>query len=241
MKKNILNQKNCFLSGATGGLGEQLAIQLAYSNCNIFMTSRNKKNLKGLKNKLESINKNIQIFYCPGDLSNLSELKRVVKLSRQKFNTIDILINTAGVFPVKFLSKTTLEDFDTCFNLNVKAPFLLTKEFSKDMIKNRWGRIINIGSSSAYEGFEETAIYCASKHAILGLSRSLQKELKNHNIRTFCISPGSIKTKMGRKVRGQNFKTFIDPKEIAEFIIYIISFDKKMIAEEIRLNRMIIK
>ena len=105
------------------------------------------------------------------------------------------------------------------------------------MVSKKWGRIVNIGSSSSYNGFKNTSIYCSSKHALLGLSRSLHDELKEHNIRTFCVSPGSIKTSMGKRVIGQNYDTFMDPKEIAEFIVYIISFDKEMVSEEIKLNR----
>ena len=105
------------------------------------------------------------------------------------------------------------------------------------MKKKKWGRIINIGSSSSYQGFSEGTIYCASKHALLGLSRSLFAELKEAKIRTFCISPGSIKTDMGKQDKKQNYKTFLDPKEVAEYIVYSINFDKELVTEEIRLNR----
>ena len=108
-------------------------------------------------------------------------------------------------------------------------------------IKIVGGRIVNIGSSSAYAGFKETSIYCGSKHALLGLSRAVYEELKEHNIRTFCISPGSVKTDMGKKVKNQNFDTFIDPKEIAEYVSFVMSFDGSMISEEIRLNRVFIE
>ncbi len=80
------------------------------------------------------------------------------------------------------------------------------------MVKNKWGRIVNVGSSSAYSGFRETSIYCASKHAILGLSRAIYNELKDYNVRTFCISPGSIKTEMGKQVKNQKFDTFYPTK-----------------------------
>ena len=122
-------------------------------------------------------------------------------------------------------------------NVNARAPFYLIKEFSRDMIRNKWGCIVNIGSSSSYDGFKESSIYCASKHAILGLSRAVHDELKNHHIRTFTISPGSIKTKMGRKVKNQNYETFIQPEEVAKFLVDIISYDHEMIPNEIQLKR----
>ena len=109
------------------------------------------------------------------------------------------------------------------------------------MKKKQWGRIVNLGSSSSYSGFKNGSIYCTSKHAILGFSRSLHSELKEDNIRVFCISPGSVKTKMAKKSKDQNFETFLNPKQVAEFIVHAISYDNEMIADEIRLNRMIIE
>ena len=161
----------------------------------------------------------------------------MVERTKNSFSHIDILVNCAGIFPVKPLSDSMIDDFDKCFDINIKSAFILCKEFSKEMVSKKWGRIVNIGSSSSYNGFKNTSIYCSSKHALLGLSRSLHDELKEHNIRTFCVSPGSIKTSMGKRVIGQNYDTFMDPKEIAEFIVYIISFDKEMVSEEIKLNR----
>ena len=131
-----------------------------------------------------------------------------------------------------------MDDFEKSFNVNVRAPFIFSKEFSKDMIRKKWGRIINIGSSSSYSGFKDTSIYCSSKHAILGLSRSLHSELKSKNVRTIAISPGSIQTLMGKKVKNQKFEEFIDPVEIAEILVTCLSLDKNMVIDEIRLNRM---
>ena len=105
------------------------------------------------------------------------------------------------------------------------------------MKKKKWGRIVNIGSSSAYNGFKNGTIYCSTKHSLLGLSRALYAELKDTGIRTFCISPGSTQTKMGKISNDQNFETFLNPKEIADYVIFIISFDNELISEEIRLNR----
>ena len=235
--KNILKGKNCFITGATGGLGKSLASQLALSDCNLFLTSTNKKKLEKLKENLSTLNSNIIIYSEVCDLTKLKDIKKIIKKFRDTSKTCDILINCAGVLSVKLLSKASTNDFNACFDINLKAPFLFSKEFSKDMKKKKWGRIVNIGSSSSYEGFRETSIYSASKHAILGFSRSIQKELMVYGIRTYCFSPGSIKTKMGKQIKGQNYSTFINPKEIAEIILTSIQFDKEMITPEIRLDR----
>ena len=234
----ILRGKNCLITGATGGLGKEIAREFAKNGCNLFLTGRNNDKLNSLKNELENSVNEIKIDFEDADLSDDGEIQKLVEKVRGVFANIDILVNCAGVFPVKLLSDSTVEDFEKCFGVNVKAAFVLCKEFSQGMISKKWGRIINIASSSAYAGFKNTSIYCSSKHALLGLSRSLHSELKEYNVRTFCVSPGSIKTPMGKSVIGQNYETFLNPNEIAELIVRLVSFDNEMISQEIQLSRM---
>ena len=242
MNENILEKKNCLITGATGGLGKQIAIELAKKNCNLFLTARQNKKIEKLNDELEKTNKNNLIKYKQCNLQETEELNDLIQKIRDEFSSIDILVNCAGIFPVSPISQSTLEQYDSCMNLNVRVPFVLSKEFSKDMIKNRWGRIVNIASSGAYNGLKNTAIYRSSKHALLGLSRSLHNELKEFNVRTFCISPGPIKTDMGKDIvkkenPNENYDTFMNPNEIAEFITFAISFDNNLISSEVRLGR----
>lgn len=237
MTNEILHNKNCLITGATGGLGQEIAKHLN-NQCNLFLTSQNEKKLSKLKQSLDKNNQNgCKISYCSGNLSNLNHIQKIFKTARKDFDSIDILINCAGLFLSKPISKSTLEDFQKVFDVNTRAPFLFCKEFSKDMVRKKWGRIVNIGSSSSYSGFKDGSIYCSSKHAMLGLSRSLFNELKEYGVRTYCISPGSIKTKMGKLSKDQDYKTFLEPSEVAEYVEFIMSFNNDLVSEEIRLNR----
>ena len=236
----ILKGKNCLITGATGGLGKEISKELAKNACNLFLTGRNNEKLNSLKNELE--NDKIKIDFEAADLSDIDDIQKLIDKTKKVFSNIDILVNCAGIFPVKLLSDSTVDDFEKCFSVNVRAAFVLCKEFSQGMISKKWGRIVNIASSGAYNGRRKTSIYRASKHALLGLSRSLHSELKEHNVRTFCVSPGPVKTPMGLDiVKNENpdekFDSFMNPNEIAEFIVYLISFDNEMVSEEIRLSR----
>ena len=241
METSCLKNKNCLITGATGGIGKEVSIQLADQSCNLFLTGRNKKKLESLKKLLIKNNPDINIEYKEGDLTRLSDIKNIVTNAKHHFGNIDILINCAGIFMIKSIGKSTVEDFDKSINLNVRAPFILSREFSKDMVSKKWGRIVLIGSSSSYSGFENGSVYCTSKHSILGLSRALNIELKKKNVRVMCISPSSTKTNMGKISVDQDFNTFLNPKEVAEYIIFILSFDNEMSIDESRLNRMIMK
>jgi len=238
----ILRGKNCLITGATGGLGKEIAREFAKNGCNLFLTGRNNDKLNSLKNELENSVNEIKIDFEDADLSDDGEIQKLIEKVKNTFVNIDILVNCAGIFPVKLLSDSTVEDFENCFSVNVKAAFILCKEFSQGMISKKWGRIINIASSGAYNGRSKTVVYRASKHALLGLSRSLHSELKEYNVRTFCVSPGPIKTSMGHDIiKNENpderFDSFMNPNEIAEFIAYLVSFDNEMVSEEIRLSR----
>ena len=232
----ILKGKNCLITGSTGGLGKEIAKEFAENGCNLFLTGRNDKKLNSLKNELQ--NDQIKIDFKAADLSDVDDIQKLIDKTKNIFSNIDILVNCAGIFPVKLLSDSTVDDFEKCFSVNVRAAFVLCKEFSQEMVSKKWGRIVNIASSSAYAGFKNTSIYCSSKHALLGLSRSLHSELREHNVRTFCVSPGSIKTPMGKSVVGQSYETFLNPSEVAELVVRLISFDSEMISQEIQLHRM---
>ena len=244
LRNKIFEGKRCIITGATGGLGKQIAKEFAQAGCNLFLTSRSNEKLEVLKNELKIENQEIEIFYSSSDLTKNESIINLIKIIREKFSSIDILINCAGNFPVKSLSESTIEEYDSCMNLNVRAPFVLSKEFSKDMIKNKWGRIVNIASSGAYNGLKNTVIYRSSKHALLGLSRSLTNELKEFNVRTYCFSPGPMKTEMGKEIinkenHNERFETFMQTNEIAEFLIFAISFENNLISPEIRVGRII--
>ena len=238
--------KTALITGAYGGLGKEISIELAKNNCNLFLVGRDllkiQNLIKEIKSKLtfpEASGVNIQGKAV--DLSKDSDVKALLNVLLNNDIHIDILINNAGVFPIKNISESTDEDFDNCFAVNIRTPFILSRDLGKKMISNNWGRIVNIGSSSSYNGSGETGIYCASKHALLGLSRSLYQEFKDNGVRVYSVSPGSIQTPMGSRDTRQDYSTFINPKEVAEYITFIITYDNEMISEEIRMNRITIK
>jgi NAD(P)-dependent dehydrogenase (short-subunit alcohol dehydrogenase family) len=212
----ILQNKRVLISGATRGLGKSLV--KAYEETGAQVISLTRKE-------------------C--DLNNSADIYSFI----ESVGEVDVLVNCAGVLPVNKLHDITSEEYNECIQVNLTAPFILTQKLSIGMVKRGWGRIINIASSSAYGGGPKTSIYCASKHALLGLSRSLYTELKPHGVRVICISPGTIKTDMGRNVEklGQIYDTFMEPNEVARYIVYNTELDGNMVSEEIRLNRMFIQ
>tara|TARA_R110002020_G_scaffold418402_1_gene627648 strand:+ start:1342 stop:2067 length:726 start_codon:yes stop_codon:yes gene_type:complete len=236
----ILKGKNVLITGATGGLGSSLAAAYYEKGCNLILTARDKNKLNDLKSQLEAsseLSGTVVIDKC--DFQNVNSVKELSKRIKNSVGRIDVLVNCAGIFTINAIDEVEIEDYQKCIDINLTAPIILIQEFIEEMKKNSWGRIINIASSSAYGAAPNTSVYSATKHALLGLSRSLYKELKPHGIRVICVSPGTIKTPMGKEVTklGQDYDTFMDAEEVSRYIVFNTELNNHMISEEIRLNR----
>ena len=237
MARIPLNGKSCLVTGATGGIGRAIARKMALEGCNLFLTARDTKALEALQDEIGG-GVSGDVEFIATDLANPLGIETLIAAAEAAFEAIDILVNCAGTFPVARLAETAPSTLDQCLGVNLRAPMMLTAALAPKMAGRNWGRVVNIGSSSAYAGFPDTSVYCASKHGLLGFSRAVHEELKDRNVRTYCLSPGSVKTEMGRQVPDQDFETFIEPEDIAEYVAFVVSFDGNLVTEEIRLSRM---
>lgn len=232
-----LEGKRCLLTGATGGLGEELSRELESLGCRLFLTGRSAQCLEALAGRLA---RGVEAAYrVPADLAVDADVERLIACVVERMGGIDVLVNNAGVFPVGPLASLSDVELDDCLRVNLKAAIVLSRAFTPAMAEAGWGRVVNIASSSAYAGFADTAAYCASKHGLLGFSRALDDELRGRGVRVTAISPGSIQTPMGRRVRGQSYDTFMSPREVAQVVGTIVSLDGSLIVNELRLSRMV--
>jgi len=229
----ILEGKNVLVTGATGGIGFSICKLFSYFGSNVFATGRNKDKLKLLSRSIPDI-----VTYC-SDLSSLKSIEDLNKKVYKDSSGIDILVNNAGFFSIVPMDKISNIEYNKFFNINVRAPILLSSFHSSYMKNKLWGRIFNIGSSSCYNGGKDTSLYCSSKHALLGFSKSISDELKDYNVRVVNLSPSSTKTDMGKVplVTPQDYNTFINPDEIAEMLVFLCCFNDNMEVRELLLNR----
>lgn len=225
-QQDFYKDKEIIITGAASGLGKELA-------CQIHNLGGNVTGVVSPRSDVSSIKFVKKIIKC--DLSDKIQIQRLI--NQPCFGEVDILINCAGIFTIKTIEATEVEEYEYIMNLNCMAPLLLSRACIPFMKRKEEATIINIGSSSCYSGSERSGVYCISKHALLGMSRSLAKELKKYNIRVLMVSPGSIRTKMGKLDTDQDFDTFLDAAEVASYIIFCSSFKKEMIVNETRVNR----
>ena len=235
--------KNFLITGASSGLGEKFSILISDIAKKIVIVGRKRNKLLKIKKEINRNNKLVKVFMIVADLSKRSgALKLIQRLQKNtEIQSIDVLVNSAAKFTVKKIENISIKDLDSDFQLNIISPFLISKYIGLKMKKKRKGVIFNIGSSSAYDCSKETSIYCSTKHALLGMSKAFNTELQSHGVKSIFIAPGSMKTPMGRKVKNQNYNTFIDPKEVATMMKNLLNDRRSMLVEEIKIKRKVYK
>jgi 3-oxoacyl-[acyl-carrier protein] reductase len=200
MARRKLEGRIALITGASRGIGRAIARGFAAEGAAIAVTARSEAELQALAAEVAQAGG--QAFAIRADLSDASVPPRVVKQVAERFGTIDILVNNAGLGSSS--RPMPVVDFDDAFwnltlALNLTAPYLLTKAVLPMLLAKKWGRIINIASINGKIGSLHGAAYAASKHGVLGLTRSVSLEVARDGITVNAICPGPVRTEMNNR------------------------------------------
>ena len=229
MKYNLSN-KIILITGASKGIGESIATKLAENGAQVVLLSRDEEKLRKVNDKL--INNGLQSIYKTTDVSNLNDFQDAVNYAKTTWGTIHGIINNAGITDDNLIARMTTESFDKVIAVNLKGVFNGIKSVSKPMIKNNYGRIINITSVIAQIGNKGQSNYAASKSGVIGLTKSAAKELAPKNITVNAIAPGYIETDMTRNLDISNKEQLLNsiplnrlgkPDDIASIVCFLMS------------------
>lgn len=235
--KASLKDKVVVITGGGGGIGRSTAEALAKEGVRIALCGGN--NLGKLEETAEIIKAcGAQALVLPGNLTDFDFLENCMDKIANHFGQIDILINNAGMALNKPFEETTTDDFDKIFNINVKVPFILCQKVLPYLRKSTHAAIINISSVVGHKGYVNQAAYAASKHAILGFSKSLANEVYTQNIRVHTICPGGVYTDMVKVARPDLAgDDMISPDEIADIILFLLQSRGNAVIDEICVHR----
>lgn len=187
--------KCALITGATRGIGKQIAITLAKQGYNIALNYRKEnEELENTKKEIEEIG--VQVLAVKGDVSNFEDCENFVKQVIERFGKIDVLVNNAGITKDMLLMRMKKEEFEQVIDTNLVGTFNVTKNVVPYMMKARSGRIINISSVVGISGNAGQTNYSASKAGIIGFTKSLAKEIASRNILVNAVAPGFIETNM---------------------------------------------
>lgn len=189
------NKKNVLITGGTRGIGKAIALKFAQEGYNLIINYvSDRTDIKKLEE--EFIKYNVDVLFIKADVSNFEECKKMIDKSIEKFKTIDILINNAGITKDNLLLRMSVEDFEQVIDINLKGTFNVTKNVVPYMMKKRKGKIVNLASVVGISGNAGQCNYAASKSGIIGFTKSIAKELASRNILANCVAPGFIDTDM---------------------------------------------
>lgn len=227
--------KNVLITGASRGIGAAIAREMA-KDARVFV-NYNKSEAEAFKMCRE-----INGVPVKCDVSNEAEVLKMTDKINNEYGGVDILINNAGISKIKMLRDTSVSDYDSIFNTNMKGIYLVTKAVIDNMVNKKSGKILNISSMWGVTGASCEAVYSASKAAVIGFTKAMAKELGPSNINVNCIAPGVIDTEMNKALSDEDKKAiaFETPlmrigtaEEIAKAARFLVSDDASFITGQI--------
>lgn len=229
----MLKNKVALVTGASRGIGRAIAIELAKNGANVAV------NYAGSKEKAEEVVNEIkqlgqEAIAIQADVSDEEAVNNMVKEVITAFGRLDILVNNAGITRDNLMMRMKVEDWDAVIDTNLKGVFLCSKAVTRQMMKQRFGRIINISSVVGVLGNAGQANYVAAKAGVIGLTKAMARELANRNITVNAVAPGFIKTDMTDKLPEEMKEnllgqiplgTFGTPEQVAKVVRFLASDD----------------
>lgn len=223
--------KNAIVTGGARGIGKEIAKTLAKNGANIAINYRKySEEVENLVEELRALGVKVLAIKC--DISNDDEVNNFIKEVKNNFGSVDILVNNAGITKDGLLLRMSEKDFNDVIDVNLKGTFNMTKAVSSIMVKQRFGKIINISSVVGVAGNAGQCNYAASKAGVIGFSKSIARELASRNINVNVVAPGYINTDMTKvlpdKVKEEVLKTIPmkkigEPKEVANLVLFLSS------------------
>ena len=228
-----LEGKKALITGASGGIGKEIAKVLIEHNAEVCISGRNHEELNALK---KSLGKKCHVVTC--DLSKKAEIIELIKKADEFMGYIDILVNNAGITKDNIFLRMSENEWEDVLNVNLNSSFNILKLITKGMVKRKYGRIINISSVVGVTGGAGQVNYSASKAGLIGLTKSLSQEIATRNITVNCIAPGFIETPMTEKLDDKRKDAILNsipmnrigkPKDLSSAIIFLASQESSYI------------
>lgn len=233
----MLKDKAVLVTGASRGIGRSIALELGRNGANVAVNyAGNEEKAKEVVSELEQLG--VKAFHIQADVADEKQVKDMVKKVVDEFGSLHILVNNAGITRDNLLMRMKEDDFDQVINTNLKGAFLCTKAVTRQMMRQREGKIINIASIVGVSGNPGQANYVAAKAGVIGLTKSSAQELASRNILVNAVAPGFISTDMTDELSEEQQEAILQniplnklgkPEHIANVVRFLASNDANYI------------
>ncbi len=235
LDKIDLTNKRALITGAGSGIGRAVALRLAEEGMKLALVGRSPEKLM---RTAALTGRPLDMLVLPADITTPRGIDDIMHILQGHFKGLDVLVNNAGMALNCPFEQTSEADYDRIMALNVKAPFVLCQRTLPLLRASDCPTIINLGSVVAHNGYPYQAAYAMSKHALLGMTKSLAKEVSGEGIRVHMISPGSVYTEMIAIARPDlSPEGMIRPEEVAEIAAFLVAHRGNAVIDEVRLHR----
>jgi 3-oxoacyl-[acyl-carrier protein] reductase len=236
MRQRPLEGKVAIVTGAGRGIGRSIALTLARNGARGSLAARTEAELQAVQSEIESFGGQAASF--PTDVSREAEVISLVRNTVERFGRLDILTNNAGIGIFGPLVETTTEQWDRIMAINARGPFLLCREAIPYLKKQEQAFIINIASVVGVKGYVNQAAYSASKHAVMGMTKALAKEVQGDGIRVHAICPGGVDTQLLSQARPDlDRSVLMQPEELADIVLSLVTRQGNAVIDEIHVRR----
>ena len=236
MNNHTLKDKVAVITGAGGGIGRAVAATLAKEKMRLVLLGGN--NREKLAATYAAVKRHTDCLMLPGNLTDLKFLAAGVKTAAETLGGIDVLVNNAGAAQSTAFENITPEEFDKLMTINIRVPFFLTQAALPHLKRSDAATVVNICSVVGHSGYPLQSVYSASKHAMLGWTKSLAREYYKEGIRVHAICPGGVYTDMVKLSRPDlSPEGMIMPKEIAGIVRFLLANRGNAVIDEILVHR----
>lgn len=224
------------ITGASGGIGSELALRFAKEGMTLALCGRSEQKLQMLLEEVTALGAEAMLYV--GDLTSEDGPETCIRSVVDRFGRLDILINNAGMALSCPLETTSREQFDEIMNINVRTPYFLCQAALPVLMQSERATVLNIASVVGHKGYPLQSAYAASKHALIGMTKSLANEVYDKGIRVHVIAPGAVFTDMVRISRPDlTEEGMILPSDIADIALFLVTHRTNAVIDEIEVHR----